>query len=88
MKSYLCLTRIAIGVSAALFVAAAPALGIPSEPAPSQSKCQAAKTKASGDYVDCRQTAEAKFVKTSDAAKQLLVETGMPPYYPATLLHV
>ncbi|HYD49137.1 MAG TPA: hypothetical protein VEB21_12350 [Terriglobales bacterium] len=32
-------------------------------------QCQAAKTKANGDYVDCRQTAEAKFLKTGDQAK-------------------
>lgn len=66
MKFHVCLTTIAIAVSAA----AAPVFGIPAEASPQQSKCQAAKTKAGGDYLDCRQTAEAKFVKTGDAAKR------------------
>lgn len=58
MKLQAFVTMVILGVGALASAATPPA-----------DQCQAAKTKANGDYVDCRQTAEAKLLKTGDKAK-------------------
>lgn len=56
-------------VAMVLLSVGATAMAIPAV----NSDCQAAKTKAAGDYVDCRQTAEAKYLKSGDTEKYTAV---------------